>query len=60
MVSLYSRFARDSVHFVMRADRKQKDCFGAAVLHELEDDSEVIASAGRPIACQIAFEFVCS
>ena len=44
----------------MRAYRKQKDCFGAAVLHELEDDPEVIAGTGRPIARQIAFEFVCS
>ncbi len=44
----------------MRADRKQEDCLGVAMLHELEYDAKVVTGAGRPIARQITFEFVCS
>jgi len=32
----------------MDADRKQQNSFGAAVLHELEDDAQIIAGTGGP------------
>lgn len=32
------QFAGISIHFIMGADGKQENCFGAVVLHELEDD----------------------
>ena len=51
---------RTSVHFIMRAQGKQKYCFISALLHELKDDAEVIPGTTRPIARQITFEFVCS
>jgi len=42
----------------MRPDREQQDRLGALVLHELENDAQVIGGAARPTAGQIALELV--
>ena len=45
------------IHFIMRADRKQKNRFAFAVGHKLEDNAKVITCGGCPITSQVAFEF---
>ena len=54
----HSRFASDSVHFIMRTDREQEDSFDVPLLHELEDDAEVVTGTRRPVARKVTFEFV--
>src|SRR5687767_287731 len=47
-----------SVDFVMRADGEQQDRLRSLVLNDLENDPQVICSAARRAAGQIAFQFV--
>src|SRR2546430_2668892 len=48
----------ESADLVMCPDREQQDRLGALVLHELENDAQVIGGAARPTAGQIALELV--
>jgi hypothetical protein len=47
-----------SEHLIMCPDGEQQDGLGALVLHELEDDPEVVTGAARPTALQIALELM--